>query len=64
MVLVRNGTAQTVQLPTVRGRFLAGPLHVSWPNLTVAGTDYVREPVSHLSWTSGDGGATWTVTTP
>jgi hypothetical protein len=62
VVVVRNGSAQTVQLPTVRGRFLAGPLHVSWPNLTVAGTDFVREPIGHLTWASDDGGATWAVT--
>ena len=59
VVVMQGGVAQAVQLPAVRGRFLATSLHVSGPNLTVAGTDFVADPVRQVTWTSGDGGVTW-----
>ena len=43
VVVMQGGVAQAVQLPAVRGRFLATSLHVSGPNLTVAGTDFVAD---------------------
>jgi hypothetical protein len=60
VLVMRGGVAQTAQLPTIRGRFLATSLHVSWPNLTVSGTDFVADPARAVTWTSDDGGVTWT----
>ena len=60
VVIMQGGVAQTVQLPVVRGRYLATSLRVSWPNLTVAGSDYVADPARQVTWTSTDGGVTWT----
>jgi hypothetical protein len=60
VVVMTDGVAQTAQLPTVRGRVLATSVHVSWPTLTVTGTDFVADPARQVTWISSDGGLTWT----
>ena len=61
VLLVKGTTVQTVTLPTVKGHPLVQSLQVSGPDFTVTATDFVANPATTTTWTSSDGGATWSV---
>ena len=59
VVVMHGVTASTVTLPATRGRPLATAIAASWPKLTVTATDYGPDPSRTVTWSSVDGGATW-----
>jgi hypothetical protein len=62
VLLVRGTTVQTLQLPAAsRTRVLGQELRAAGSRLTVTGTDFVAQPPVQVTWSSTDGGATWTV---
>ncbi len=65
LLLVQSGARRVLSLPRVTGEVLVRSLDVAWPRLTVRAHDgvaFTRAEEGTITWTSGDGGATWTVT--
>ncbi|HMI98284.1 MAG TPA: PQQ-binding-like beta-propeller repeat protein [Gaiellaceae bacterium] len=65
VLLVQSGRVRVLRLPRVTGDVLARSLEVLWPSLTVHAFDvtaFTRGEQGPVTWTSPDGGATWTVT--
>jgi hypothetical protein len=60
VLLVQGDSAQTVTLPTEDGQILVEQITASGTDLTVTGEDYGSAPVTTVTWTSNDGGDTWT----
>jgi hypothetical protein len=64
-VLLRTGGRTVVQLPRAAGSVLVRRLEVEWPRLVVTGVNYADAADTGrevLTWTSPDGGASWTLT--
>jgi hypothetical protein len=65
LLVVRNGVAGIRRLPRIPGDVLVRSLDAAWPTLTVHATDvtaFTRGEEGSVTWTSADGGSTWTVT--
>jgi hypothetical protein len=65
LVVVRGRTISRPRLPRLGGEVLARSLEVAWPRITVRGADvtaFTRSEVGALTWTSGNGGRTWSAT--
>jgi hypothetical protein len=62
VILASNDGAQTVTLPSAPpGELLADEVDSTGESLTVTATDYGRDPVTQVSWTSEDDGQTWSL---
>ena len=62
-VLLADGmSVQTVRLPSAPpGEILVDGIDSDGDTLTVTGENYGVDPVSTVTWSSGDGGETWSV---
>jgi hypothetical protein len=64
LVVRRGGVTRRLTLPTAPASdVLAESLRVAWPVIQVGATDYAPSSgqAAAISWTSRDGGATWSV---
>jgi PQQ-like domain len=63
-VLIAHGAdVRTVTLPAADplGEVLAEQIAAEGSRLTVTGTDFAADPASRVTWSSSDGGASWTL---
>lgn len=64
LLLVERDKPRMLRLPRVTGEVLARSLDVAWPTLRVHASDvtaFTRGEEGSVTWTSPDGGSTWTV---
>jgi hypothetical protein len=65
VLLVQGRRGRVLRLPRVPGDVLARSLQIAWPSVTVHAFDvtaFTRSEEGSVTWTSPDGGSTWTVT--
>jgi len=65
LVLVQGARVTPLRLPVAGGDVLVRSLEVTWPSATVRGADvtaFTRGEEGKVSWTTLDGGRSWTVT--
>jgi hypothetical protein len=62
VILAEGADAQTVRLPAAPpGEILAEQITASAGTITVTGTNFRTDPVTAVTWTSDDGGQTWSL---
>ena len=62
VILADGAGAQTVRLPSApAGEILAEQITASGGTITVTGTNFRTDPVTAVTWTSDDGGQTWSL---
>jgi hypothetical protein len=64
LLFVEHGKRRVVSLPKAPGDVLVRSLEVAWPQITVNAADvtgFARGFEGVVTWTSNDGGATWSV---
>jgi len=59
VIVATGSTARVVTLPTQPGQPLAQSIAASGSRLTVNASDFTEQPIRKLTWTSTDGGSTW-----
>jgi hypothetical protein len=59
VIVAAGSTARVVTLPTQPGQPLAQGIAASGSRLTVTAFDFTEQPIRKLTWTSTDGGSTW-----
>jgi len=65
LALVQGQLVRVLRLPSVGGDVLARSLEAAWPSATVRGFDvtaFVRNEQGLITWTTLDGGRSWSVT--
>jgi hypothetical protein len=62
VILAEGASAATVRLPSAPpGEILAEQITASGGSITVTGTNFRTDPVTAVTWTSGDGGQSWSL---
>jgi hypothetical protein len=59
VIVVRDGAAKTLTLPSRPGDPLVQTIKVSGKRLVVTAVDFVQQPSRAITWTSSDGGESW-----
>ncbi len=61
VIIAQGGAAKTVNLPGRPGDPLVQTIRASGKRLVVTAVDYVQQPARTITWTSSDGGSSWSV---
>ena len=61
VIIAQSGRARTVTLPSRAGDPLVQSIKASGKRLVVTAVDYVQQPSRTITWTSSDGGSSWSV---
>ena len=62
VILAEGASAETVRLPSAPpGEILAQQITATGGTITVTGTNFRTDPVTAVTWTSDDGGQTWSL---